>query len=204
MIVQQKIMSLCFVFLLINCANNPPRQPNNLCAVFKEHPDWYKASKNAEKKWNVPIHVPLAIMYQESSFKHDAKPPMQYFLGFIPKGRASSSYGYSQAKDGTWDQYKKSTHQRFASRSNFADSVDFISWYVVQTKKINGISTWDAYHQYLNYHEGWYGYQKKSYLKKAWLNGVAHKVDKRAKQYAIQYIDCRQELEKKRKRFWLF
>ena len=48
------------------------------------------------------MHVPLAMMYQESSFKHDAAPPMEYFLGFIPIGRASDAYGYAQAKTMTW------------------------------------------------------------------------------------------------------
>ena len=58
-----------------------------------------------QKKWGAPVPVPIAMMYQESSFKHDALPPRYYFLGFIPWGRVSSAYGYAQAKDETWADY---------------------------------------------------------------------------------------------------
>ena len=32
---------------------------------------------------------------------------MRYFLGIIPLGRESSAFGYAQALDGTWTDYKK-------------------------------------------------------------------------------------------------
>ena len=34
---------------------------------------------------------------------------MEYFLGFIPIGRASDAYGYAQAKTMTWDDYVRET-----------------------------------------------------------------------------------------------
>ena len=34
---------------------------------------------------------------------------MRYFLGIIPLGRESSAFGYAQALDGTWTDYKKAT-----------------------------------------------------------------------------------------------
>jgi hypothetical protein len=86
------------VLLLTACASSPPKNPEDLCDVFEEKRDWYKASKDASDRWGAPIQVPMAIMYQESAYKGKAKPPMRWFLGIIPYGRASSAYGYSQAK----------------------------------------------------------------------------------------------------------
>jgi hypothetical protein len=37
--------------------------------------------------------VQMAIMKQESAFVADARPPRDWFLGFIPLGRPSSAYG---------------------------------------------------------------------------------------------------------------
>ena len=89
-------MVLC-TLLLSSCATPPPKNPENVCEIFREHRDWYFAAKEARERWGVPIHVPMSMMYQESSFKHDAQPPRDYLLGFIPWGRVSSAYGYSQA-----------------------------------------------------------------------------------------------------------
>ena len=63
----------------------------------------------------------MAMMYQESSFRHDARPPMDYFL-FIPLGRRSSAYGYAQVKDETWDDYKRETGHSWADRDDFGDA----------------------------------------------------------------------------------
>ena len=86
--------------LLTSCAAAPPRNPENICAIFNEHKSWHKSVEKSREKWGVPAHVTMAMMYQESSFKHDAQPPMRYFL-FIPYGRASDAYGYAQAKKAT-------------------------------------------------------------------------------------------------------
>ena len=181
--------------ILSGCATSPPKSPENLCEIFQEHRGWYEAAKDARDKWGVPVHVPLAMMYQESSFKHNAAPPMQYFLGFIPIGRASDAYGYAQAKTMTWDDYVRETGNSWSSRSNFDDAIDFMGWFISKTHKINGISKWDARTQYLNYHEGWGGYRRGSYKSKAWLVKVASKVDERSKRYAAQYKTCQKELD---------
>lgn len=91
---------------------------------------------------------------RESSFVHDAQPPMQYFL-FIPTGRASSAYGYAQVKDETWADYQRETGNGWSDRDDFADAIDFMGWYTHKAQRLNGTSKWDAYGQYLNYHEGW-------------------------------------------------
>ncbi|MET0052341.1 MAG: hypothetical protein ABW095_14870, partial [Candidatus Thiodiazotropha sp.] len=69
-------------------------------------------------------------------------------------------------------------------------------WYVYQTHRKTGVSKWDAYNQYLAYHEGQGGYQRGSYKKKAWLMEVARKVDQNAKRYRAQIAECRDELER--------
>ena len=84
---------------LAGCATAPPSNPENICAIFREKPEWHDAALKVQKKWGAPVEVPMAMMYQESSFKQDAVPPRYYFLGFIPWGRVSSAYGYAQAKE---------------------------------------------------------------------------------------------------------
>ncbi|WP_417761161.1 hypothetical protein [Shewanella sp.] len=181
--------------LLAGCATPPPKNPDNICEIFRENHDWYEAAVDARDKWGVPVHVPIAMMYQESSFKHNAQPPMEYFLGFIPIGRASDAYGYAQAKTMTWDDYVRETGNSWSSRSDFDDAMDFMGWFIWKTHKINGVSKWDAKNQYLNYHEGWGGYKRGSYWKKKWLVRVAKKVDARSRKYAAQYHSCQKELD---------
>ena len=187
-----------FVFFsclyLSACATPPPKNPDNICSIFFEHRDWYDASKDMQETWGTPIQVPLAMMYQESSFIHDAQPPMQYFW-FIPIGRASDAYGYAQAKTMTWDDYKRETGNSWADRDDFDDAVDFMGWFTAKTYKINGVSKWNAYAQYLNYHEGWGGYRNKTYKKKPWLMKVSWRVNSRAKKYASQLKGCRENLD---------
>ncbi|MCM2680474.1 hypothetical protein NAF29_12465 [Echinimonas agarilytica] len=177
------------------CSTTPPANPENLCDIFREKSDWYKDSVRMSEKWGVPIQVPMAMMYQESSFRHDAKPPKDYiFFGLIPWGRVSSAYGYSQAKTMTWADYQRETGQS-GSRSDFGDAIDFMGWFITKTHKINGVSKWDAYAQYLNYHEGWGGYRRKTYNRKAWLKDVARKVERRASTYGTQLRSCKDELD---------
>jgi hypothetical protein len=174
----------------------PPAKPNNLCSIFYENRDWYDAAVKTREKWGAPVHVTMAIMKQESGFRHDAAPPMEYFLGFIPIGRASDAYGYAQAKDAVWGEYTDATGSWFASRDDFADAMDFIGWYMHQTQRVNKVSKWDTYNQYLNYHEGRGGFRRQSYNKKPWLLKVARKVDNQANTYSQQFWGCKEDLEK--------
>ena len=190
------LIPLIGLLSLVACAAQPPTNPDNLCDIFEQKRSWYKASKKSAEKWNGPIHVPMAILFQESSFKANAKPPRRYALGFIPAGRISSARGYSQAKSPAWQDYKRQTGNRGADRDNFADSVDFVHWYMDKTRKANGVSKWDAKAQYLNYHEGWGGYKRGTYGSKDWLIAVANKVEKRASLYGSQYNSCKEDLEK--------
>jgi hypothetical protein len=180
---------------LLSCSTTPPKNLNNSCDIFFEKDGWYDDTNDSFKKWGVPIHVQLAIIHQESRFKYDAQTDMEYFLWIIPIGRKSNAYGYAQVKDETWDWYIEQTGNSGADRDDFDDAVDFIGWYGNYTYKKLKVSKWDAYSQYLAYHEGHGGYQRKSYLKKPWLIKVAQKVKARASRYHTQLTKCQTELE---------
>ncbi|MDN7123877.1 hypothetical protein [Pseudidiomarina terrestris] len=190
------IVSGCLLAVLAGCASAPPEQPEDLCEIFYEKRDWYDAAADMQERWGVPIQVPMAMMYQESSFKHDAVPPRDYLLWIIPWGRVSSAYGYSQAKTPTWDDYERETGNSWASRDSFADAIDFMGWFIDKSQRINGVSKWDAYGQYLNYHEGWGGYKRQTYRSKAWLMRTAEKVKQRAGTYGAQLRSCEDDLQK--------
>ncbi len=182
--------------LLTGCMTTPPpKSPDNLCRIFEEKPKWYKAAKKSEKRWGTPMHVQMAIINQESSFRAKAKPPRKKLFGLIPTVRPSSAYGYAQVKDATWDWYRKKSGNGIASRSNFGDAIDFVGWYGDRSQKSVGISKWDAKNQYLAYHEGHGGFRKKSYRKKPWLIRVANKVKRRAEAYGGQLKGCQKRLD---------
>ena len=98
------------------------------------------------------------------------------------------------SKTMTWKDYVSESGNSGADRDDFEDAIDFMGWFIFKTQKVNGISKWDAYNQYLNYHEGWGGFKRKSYKKKAWLMKVSRKVDNRARRYSSQLKSCEKEL----------
>ncbi|WP_380055703.1 lytic transglycosylase [Falsihalocynthiibacter sp. SS001] len=167
-----------------------PRNLNDACAILKERGKYYKEMKRTQRRWGVPISVQMATLYQESKFVGNARTPHQFVLGVIPMGRQSSAYGYSQALDATWDEYKDVRGGRGAKRDDFGDAVDFMGWYMDETTRKLGISKGDAANQYLAYHEGRAGYARGSYRSKPWLVNVANSVDARARLYHAQLKQC--------------
>ena len=111
----------------------------------------------------------MATIYQESKFIGNARTPFRYALGVIPMGRQSSAYGYAQALDGTWDDYRRATGRWGAKRDRIRDATDFMGWYMHETTERLGIAKHDARNQYLAYHEGRTGYARGSYNAKPWL-----------------------------------
>ena len=171
-------------------SDTTPRNLDNACSIVEQRPHYMRAFKATERRWGVPVNVQMAIIHQESRFKANAKTPMRYILGVIPRGRQSSAYGYAQALDGTWEEYKNSTGRFVARRSNISDAADFMGWYMNNTKRRNGVPLSDAKNQYLAYHEGQTGYARGTYRKKSWLMGVANKVSSRASMYKSQLTQC--------------
>ncbi|MGJ8585709.1 MAG: transglycosylase SLT domain-containing protein [Marinosulfonomonas sp.] len=187
------LRATALVLLVAACGssnNTAPRNLNDACSIADQRPKFLKAMKRAEKNWGVPVHVQMATIYQESKFIGNAKTPHQYALGIIPTGRQSSAYGFSQALDGTWDEYKKSTRSRGAKRNDIYDATDFIGWYMSKSQERLGIPLDDTRNQYLAYHEGRSGYARGSHNSKAWLIRVANEVDNRSDLYRGQLLAC--------------
>ena len=182
-------------FLLYSCSSIPSNTSNS-CSIFDERYLWYKHTKKVEQKWGTPIYIQLAIIKMESDFDWLAKPPRQKIFKIIPFKRPSSSLGYSQAVKGTWEQYKKETGNKLATRIRFKDSVDFIGWYTNKTEKILKISKKDVFRQYLAYHEGWGNF--KNYKENTKVIKLAKKVEKQSKIYKKQLKDCSESVTKKK------
>lgn len=188
-----RLLKLAIVGLVASCGGGSYKAPRNLdnaCALVAERPAYFRAMKSTERRWGVPVYVQMAAIHQESKFVGDARTPHQYALGVIPIGRQSSAYGYSQALDGTWEEYIKDTGNRRAKRNDIGDATDFMGWYMDGSTRILGISKADATSQYLAYHEGRSGYARRSYLSKSWLVRVAGNVGQRAQMYRTQLISC--------------
>lgn len=189
-----RFLKLAIVALVASCGGGDYKAPRNLdnaCAIVAERPAYLRAMKRTEARWGVPVHVQMATIHQESKFIGDARTPHQYALGVIPIGRQSSAFGYSQALDGTWDEYLRETGNRRAKRNNINDATDFMGWYMHGSTQRLGISKRDATSQYLAYHEGRAGFARQSYRSKAWLMRVAAQVGQRSEMYRAQLVSCR-------------
>ena len=179
-----KIISFFIFLFLISACSSIPSNTSNSCSIFNERYLWFKHVNRSEKKWGTPIYLQLAIIKMESDFDWLAKPPRQKLFKVIPYKRPSSSFGYSQAVNGTWEQYKKETGNKLAVRSRFKDSVDFIGWYTNKSSNILNISKSDAFKQYIAYHEGWGGY--KNYKDNKKVINLAKRVEKQSNVYKNQ------------------
>ncbi|MEL7116569.1 MAG: transglycosylase SLT domain-containing protein [Pseudomonadota bacterium] len=190
------LRALILLMVVASCGGgsgntSAPKDLDNACSIVKSKPNYLRAFKRTERKWGVPIHVQMATIHQESKFVSNARTPLRFALGVIPMGRQSSAYGYSQALDGTWKEYKEETGKRRAQRDDIADATDFMGWYMNKTRERNGIALTDTRNQYLAYHEGHTGFARKSYNRKAWLLSVATRVAERGQMYERQLSRCR-------------
>lgn len=187
------LCALALVAVLAACGGpgQPPRNLDNACSIAREKPRYIRAMERTEQKWGVPVAVQMATVYQESRFRGSARTPYRWALGVIPMGRVSSAFGYAQALDGTWDEYREKQRRPGARRNNINDAMDFMGWYMNISRERNGIRLDDARNQYLAYHEGHTGYARGSYRSKAWLLRVADQVAERAAIYNVQLSRCR-------------
>lgn len=188
------LRAMVIILAVASCGGGNHSAPRNLddaCSILQQRPQYIKAFRATERRWGVPVHVQMATIYQESKFIGNARTPLRYKLGVIPMGRQSSAYGYSQALDGTWDEYRNETGKRRAKRDRIRDATDFMGWYMNKTRERNGISLTDARNQYLAYHEGHTGFARGSYNSKAWLLRVADEVGSRSRNYQRQLSRCR-------------
>lgn len=188
-----RVLPVALALTLTACASQP-RHINNVCAVFDQNDGWFNnwqsSAERAERKYGVPVAVLMATVRKESGFRSNARPPRKKILGFIPGKRISSAYGYSQALDGTWAEYKAETGNLTARRSNFADAIDFVGWYHAKTSAKFGIAPNDAYNLYLAYYSGWGGYARGSWRGSS-IEKTARDTASMAHAYSAQLQSCR-------------
>lgn len=197
LLIKYKLAWLGLALLLSACASvPPPKQPTNVCSIFRQYPDWYWAASDVHRHWGLPINVLMAIIYQESHYQATVKTEQTHILWVIPWGHVTSAYGYSQALKGTWEKYREHENHTwlFTSRDDFSDAADFIGWYTYKIHREAHIPMNDTFHLYLAYHEGIRGYLRHSYMKKPWLIQVAKKVAAQAERYQLQLNQCQSSL----------
>ena len=167
-----------------------PRELDDACSIVSQRPEYLRAFRQVERKYGVPVPSLMAIIYQESKFIGNNRPPHQYALGVIPVGRQSSAVGYSQALDGTWEEYQDEVGGRRARREDIYDATDFMGWYMVQTVEETGVPITDTRNQYLAYHDGRTGFNRGTWRSKSWLIRIAGEVADRAVMYDTQLLAC--------------
>lgn len=186
--------SACLLVLLSlglsACLSTAPRGVSDVCALFEDERAWFRAAEQSQRRWDIPVGVSMAFLYQESGFRSRARPARTRILGVIPGPRPSDAFGYAQALDSTWDDYRESTGNRLARRSNFAHAVDFVGWYNANSVRRNNLARDDARNLYLAYHEGNTGFARGTYAGKAWLLEIADTVARNAQRYQAQYEQC--------------
>ena len=180
---------LLLIALTQGCSTYRPTNAENLCDIFWGETDWYEGARTSKKRWGTPIPLMMSIIYQESSFRPKVRPERPKFL-FIPLPRRSSAYGYAQATDEAWKDYKKDTGRRFVKRSNFGDALDFVGWYNDRSNKRLRLRKNDTYNLYLAYYNGHSGYAKGAWKKSATIKGYAKKASRQAAIYAKQLRRC--------------
>lgn len=195
MIILRPLISALAALVITACASIPTpsnTQIADACALLKDNRQWHEALRDTARNWGAPMGLQLAIIKQESSFKHDARPPRgeRQWFGLVEGDYISSAHGYSQALDSTWEMYKAATGKWGASRNSFRDSSDFIGWYVSSTGKRTGLGQYDYKAHYLAYHEGAGGYLKGTWKTKRWLIETASRVASQAAQYEQQIARC--------------
>jgi hypothetical protein len=187
--------AMAIMLILGSCGNSgefsAPRNLDDACSIVSERPQYLRAFRTVERKYGVPVPSMMAIIYQESKFIGNNRTPHQYALGVIPVGRQSSAFGYSQALDGTWEEYQRKEGGRRARRDDIDDATDFMGWYMAQTVEETGVPIYDTRNQYLAYHDGRTGFLRGTWRSKSWLVRIAGEVEARAVMYDAQLRACR-------------
>ena len=181
-------------------APSPPDNQRNICEVFRENPRWYDYARSSEQQWGTPIATQMAFIQRESSFRSHVRPPRNRIFGIIPAGRPSSAYGYAQAQDPVWGEYRDDAGSMTARRTHMKHATDFIGWYNSRSHEQLGISLHNPDQLYLAYHEGPTGYRRGTYRNKPQVRRAAREVSALSSTYATQLKSC--EAEFRCRHFW--
>ena len=184
------VVAAVSVVLAACVSTSTPRNTDNLCQIFDEKRSWYRSATRSERKWGISIPISMAVIYKESSFRATARPPRKKILGFIPGRRLSTSFGYSQAKEETWNDYVKDTKNRTASRSNFADSIDFVGWYLNRAVVHLGVAPTNTEALYASYHVGLSGYQSGAWRNSPSIRNSVATFQRQVQRYERQLRTC--------------
>jgi len=185
----QQTLSLILLLFVISCSS-VPKNTVDACAIFDEKYLWYKFAKASQDKWGAPIELQMAIIKKESGFDFLARPERTKLFKVIPWTRKSSSLGYSQAVEDTWEVYKKKTDQKLAIRTSFYYSTDFIGYYINETYKKKKIPKDSYFKQYLYYYNGWTSKQRPESVI------YAKEVASTARKYRTQLKRCKSKLNR--------
>ncbi|MDC0136903.1 lytic transglycosylase, partial [Sulfitobacter sp.] len=74
------LRSLVLIALLAGCSfsgsyKKSPQNLDNACSILDQRRSFLPAFRAAKRKYGVPISTQMAVIWQESKFKADAKPP---------------------------------------------------------------------------------------------------------------------------------
>ena len=56
-LIRRLIFSLLLAFNLSACLATQPRNITNVCDIFEDRRSWYRAARNSEQRWGVPIGI---------------------------------------------------------------------------------------------------------------------------------------------------
>ena len=205
MIARLVVVSLLAV-ALTGCGFSPPDDALDACNVVDSAGvrGRRSLSKHEDTSASDRARV-LAVFYTESTFRKKVKAPRhersignfwciwRFWNGFRCK-RISSSRGFTQAIDATWDEFQDAT--KAGKRSNFDDSVRFVHWYTKRIAKVCGSAAAKSdYAFYVGYYAG-IGNCRASRLEGITeANPTAHKLAvkfaDRAESYRHQLRACR-------------
>ena len=153
------------------------------------------SGRNAAEERGFPIARNMAIICQESNFWSRARPERERYLWRFPGARPPSVFGYAQALESTSQEYRQQSGNVSASRSDFADALNYIALYNANSLRVSGIESTDSRAFCYAYHEGYAGFEHGSHLRKHWLNKAADQVQQSSEKFSRQLDLCQSELE---------
>ena len=180
---------LC-ALLLTGCGQST-LATDNACEILFKYPAWYRYHKHFSARSGVEISTVMAIIAKESAFEQHARPVKSWLIPqWIVWKYASSSYGYSQATNATWENFLKANPYTSYTREDYPSSVAFISWYLHHYTQ--SVPNDDIYTKYLMYHDG---PRMKLTNVKATTKAYALQVQHQSRLYAHQLTTCVKTLD---------
>jgi hypothetical protein len=71
---RSSLLIILMALTLSACLSTPARSVDNVCSLFDDQRAWFRAAEQSQQRWNVPVGVSMAFLYQESGFRSRARP----------------------------------------------------------------------------------------------------------------------------------